>query len=269
MLVWNTASGGPAPGNIKYVDFDGQATNWGFAENSGTIFRACQRGRGRSLLAQQPISRHAGVWCQSACSRKLFLSRDNADLFQRGQEPACQPPPSHAKRRLSLPRMMSITLSSGLTPTVMASQISRGPAQRQHQQRPSEHCSFSRIRHPDTCPALPSSLENHGHRYGNGRASIIVTEVWIYQRQRPLFRINRRLRLRNRLSRQQRQRNSRQRRNRRLRHHRLLRRQQRRHPRHRRHQYHHQWLRRIHPEFSTRWQRRDPHGPPLWICRDQ
>jgi SdrD B-like domain len=38
MLVWNTASGGPAPGNIKYVDFDGQATNWAFAENSGTIF---------------------------------------------------------------------------------------------------------------------------------------------------------------------------------------------------------------------------------------
>jgi hypothetical protein len=38
MLTWNTAVGGPQPGYLKYVDFDGQATNWGFSTNSGAAF---------------------------------------------------------------------------------------------------------------------------------------------------------------------------------------------------------------------------------------
>lgn len=38
MLTWNNTEGGPAPGYLKYVDFDGQASNWEYSENSGTIF---------------------------------------------------------------------------------------------------------------------------------------------------------------------------------------------------------------------------------------
>ncbi len=51
MLVWDTASGGPQPGYLGYVDFAGQATNWQFPQNGATAFGHANAAGAESVAA--------------------------------------------------------------------------------------------------------------------------------------------------------------------------------------------------------------------------